>query len=122
MEDASTKIDNIIDQVLNENYQGIIKSIKKILSKEPNQAPRNRFLINMLKSYAFYNLKKYKPSEEALQTAFKNFSAVNLGFLCRYQFLIELVLLSTHNKSIYQQILDQFQSSNEEVEGPIARQ
>ena len=121
MEDSSTKIDNIIDLVTNNNYSGIIKSIKKLLSKEPNQSPRNLFVINLLKMFAFYNLKQYKSSEEALQNSLKNFSGVNLSFFSRYQFLIYLILSTTYNEPIYQQILDIYHESTDKVRKPNSK-
>ena len=115
MEDSTTKIDNIIDQLMNQNYAGILKNLKKLLSKDANQSPRNMFLIDMISSLCNYHLGKYKKSEEKIESAMKNLAAVDLNFWSRYQFLLTIILGTTQNEQINNLCLDKLQESGEKV-------
>lgn len=107
METSTTKIDNIIDQLVNHNYTSILKNLKKLLSKDPNQPPLNMLLIQMLRGYSFFNLKKFKKAEESIFQSFKYADHVTLEFFSNYHFLFTIILTITQNDSFLDQFLDQ---------------
>jgi hypothetical protein len=115
MESSTTKIDNIIDQLSNENYSGILKMIKKHLTKDPNQSPQNMFIIYIVQAYCQYNLHKYKQSENNIQMALKYFVDDNLNFYNQYMFLISIVLTVSDNDQLYLRLLDQLHETPQKV-------
>jgi hypothetical protein len=106
MESATTKIDNIIDQLMNHNYSAILKNIKKLLSKNPNQSPTNFLLIDMLRALSFYNLRKFKKAEDSIKNALKYAEYVTLDFFSKYHFLFGIVLTQTLNEESYDKFMD----------------
>jgi hypothetical protein len=89
--------------------------IKKLLTKEPNQTPENRFLISIIQAFCQANLHKYKQSENHIQSALKSFLEEDVLFFNKYQLLVTIALTTSYNDDLLVKMLDKLQKSQKEV-------